>query len=74
MNNQNFDLIIIGGGCAGMMAAISARNQHPLYKIWGQVPATYYQDGIKKNLLQRLWHTHYDKAIAGMEVTFILRK
>lgn len=27
-----------------------------LEKIWNQVPADYYQNGIKKNLLQRIWH------------------
>jgi len=27
-----------------------------LYKIWNQVPPDYYQQGIKKNLLQKIWH------------------
>lgn len=33
-------------------------EQHHLYKVWNQVPVTYYQQGVKKNLLQWLWHTH----------------
>ncbi len=33
------------------------RNINPnLYKIWSQVPHNYYQRGIKRNLLQRIWH------------------
>lgn len=31
-------------------------NNNSLYKIWSQVPKDYYQKGIKKNLLQRIWH------------------
>ena len=27
-----------------------------LYKIWSQVPFDYYQQGVKKNLLQKIWH------------------
>ena len=33
-------------------------NSKKLTKIWQQVPADYYQKGIEKNLLQRVWHTH----------------
>ncbi|MBI2327056.1 class I SAM-dependent methyltransferase [Candidatus Curtissbacteria bacterium] len=29
-----------------------------LKKIWSQVPPNYYDVGIKKNLFQKLWHTH----------------
>ena len=29
-----------------------------LAKIWQQVPPDYYDQGIKSNLLQRLWHNH----------------
>ncbi len=28
-----------------------------LEKIWHQVPPDYYQNGVSKNLLQRIWHT-----------------
>lgn len=31
-------------------------NNHKLYKVWSQVPVSYYQDGVKKNFLQKLWH------------------
>lgn len=27
-----------------------------LYKIWSRVPQDYYQQGVKKNLLQMIWH------------------
>lgn len=27
-----------------------------LEKIWHQVPVDYYQSGVKKNILQRMWH------------------
>lgn len=32
-------------------------NNHKLYKVWSQVPVTYYQQGVEKNLFQKLWHT-----------------
>lgn len=28
-----------------------------LEEIWNQVPPDYYQNGVSKNLLQRIWHT-----------------
>lgn len=31
--------------------------QKTLEKIWAQVPPDYYDTGIKKNLLQKLWHS-----------------
>lgn len=33
-------------------------KNHHLYKVWNQVPVTYYQSGVKSNLLQWLWHSH----------------
>ena len=36
---------------------IQVKN-HRLYSIWSQVPVTYYQQGIKYNIFQKLWHTH----------------
>ncbi|MDO8638242.1 MAG: class I SAM-dependent methyltransferase, partial [Candidatus Daviesbacteria bacterium] len=33
-------------------------KNHHLYKIWDQVPVTYYQQGVKRNLFQWLWHAH----------------
>lgn len=33
-------------------------RNHKLYKIWDQVPVTYYQRGVKGNLFQWLWHSH----------------
>ncbi len=33
-------------------------QNNKLYKIWSQVPVTYYQSGVKRNILQWLWHTH----------------
>lgn len=32
-------------------------NYHNLYKVWNQVPVTYYQKGVSYNLFQKLWHT-----------------
>lgn len=32
-------------------------KKHALYNIWNQVPVRYYQDGVRKNLLQKIWHT-----------------
>lgn len=31
-------------------------KNHKLYSIWDQVPVTYYQRGVRKNLLQKIWH------------------
>lgn len=31
-------------------------NNHKLYKVWNQVPVTYYQQGVQTNLLQKTWH------------------
>lgn len=40
------------------MTKHSLNNDHKqLKKIWQQVPADYYQQGIKNNLFQYLWHT-----------------
>lgn len=33
-------------------------KKHKLYDIWNKVPTDYYQDGIKNNFFQWLWHTH----------------
>lgn len=32
-------------------------NNHKLYKVWSQVPVAYYQDGVRSNLFQKIWHT-----------------
>lgn len=32
------------------------KNHKSFEEIWDQVPPDYYQEGIKKNILQRLWH------------------
>lgn len=32
-------------------------NRKDLEKIWSQVPPDYYEEGIVKNLFQKLWHT-----------------
>lgn len=31
-------------------------KKHKLYNIWNQVPVDYYQRGIERNFLQKLWH------------------
>lgn len=33
-------------------------KNHKLYHIWNKVPADYYQEGVKDNFFQWLWHTH----------------
>lgn len=33
-------------------------SHHHLKEIWQQVPPNYYQNGVKKNMLQRYWHTN----------------
>lgn len=33
-------------------------RNHKLYKVWDQVPVSYYQKGVKGNILQKIWHTH----------------
>ena len=35
---------------------MTSYHSHKLYEIWDQVPVTYYQDGVRKNPLQRIWH------------------
>lgn len=37
-----------------------------LKKIWHQVPLDYYQNGVKKKLLQKLWHTGKLNAIVKL--------
>lgn len=32
-------------------------RDHHLYKVWDQVPVTYYQEGVSKNLFQKIWHS-----------------
>lgn len=36
-----------------------------LEKIWNQVPPDYYQKGVRKNLLQRIWHNKKLKMVAN---------
>lgn len=31
-------------------------QKYQLYDIWDQVPVTYYQEGVKNNILQKIWH------------------
>lgn len=31
-------------------------SQDPLYKVWDQVPVDYYQTGVQKSFLQKIWH------------------
>lgn len=33
-------------------------KKYKLYEVWDKVPVTYYQQGVKRNLFQWLWHTH----------------
>lgn len=33
-------------------------KRHHLYSTWNQVPVTYYQQGVKHDLFQKLWHKH----------------
>lgn len=33
-------------------------KKHKLYDIWNKVPVNYYQNGIRNNFFQWLWHTH----------------
>lgn len=33
-------------------------QNHKLYRIWDQVPVTYYQKGVRSNFFQWLWHSH----------------
>lgn len=47
------------------MKKIEKGNTH-LEHIWHQVPPNYYQNGVKKNILQRMWHTGKLKTIADM--------
>lgn len=37
-----------------------------LEKIWHKVPPDYYQRGVKKNLLQHIWHTQKLKIITNL--------
>lgn len=32
-------------------------NNHKLYKVWSQVPVAYYQEGVKRNIFQKVWHS-----------------
>lgn len=32
-------------------------SSHKLYKVWSQVPVAYYQQGVEKNIFQKLWHS-----------------
>lgn len=45
---------------------MSKLTQKQLTKIWNQVPPDYYQQGVKKSLLQRIWHTNKLNAILGL--------
>lgn len=49
------------------------RNKN-LYKIWSQVPKDYYQKGIKKNLLQRIWHRNKIRHAKKIIQNLVFRK
>ncbi len=40
------------------MSQSNQLRSHKLYRIWSQVPVTYYQQGVRDNLFQKLWHSH----------------
>lgn len=41
-------------------------SQKRLREIWAQVPPDYYDQGIKKNILQKLWHTQKSKQVLAL--------
>lgn len=47
-----------------------------LNKIWRQVPVDYYDEGIKTNLLQKIWHTYklrtFKKIVKDRKINSIL--
>lgn len=45
-------------------------HNHNLEEIWHQVPPDYYQKGVKKNLLQRIWHSNkLDNVVSSVRST-----
>ena len=40
-----------------MSSNVISDTDKKLEEIWNQVPPDYYQKGVSKNLLQRIWHT-----------------
>lgn len=40
-----------------MNSKLTPNLEKELEEIWHQVPPDYYQNGVSKNLLQRIWHT-----------------
>ncbi|MCX8008637.1 MAG: class I SAM-dependent methyltransferase [Patescibacteria group bacterium] len=41
-------------------------TKQELEKIWSAVPPDYYQKGIQKNILQRMWHTNKLNAVCSL--------
>lgn len=39
-----------------MKSSKTKHSQDSLYEVWDQVPVDYYQSGVKKSFLQKLWH------------------
>lgn len=39
-----------------MKSSKTNKSKDPLYEVWDQVPVDYYQSGVKKSVLQKLWH------------------
>lgn len=51
-------------------------KNHKHYKVWDQVPVDYYQNGIKRNIFQKIWHTTKintaKKIISGLKFDEVL--
>ncbi len=49
-----------------MNSKLGTNSKKELEEIWHQVPPDYYQNGISKNLLQRIWHTKKLKTVLSL--------
>lgn len=48
------------------------KNHKSFEEIWDQVPPDYYQEGIKKNILQRLWHRNkLNNVVSAIKLKYI---
>lgn len=49
-----------------MNSKLIIHSDKGLEEIWDQVPADYYQNGVARNVLQKIWHTKKLKTVIGL--------
>lgn len=61
-SSRSFGFLFFGG-LRFVLSSLMFMKKHSLTKILNQVPVNYYERGVQKNLLQRIWHSRKYKIL-----------